>query len=618
MEPLASGDPRTIGRFTLRGVLGTGGMGRVYLAEDPASSGQVAVKVIRSELAEDADFRARFHREVAAATLVPGAFTAAVVDSDTAAASPWIATRYVPGPSLTERVDEHGPLPAGELRVLARGLLQALAAVHAAGLVHRDLKPSNVLLAADRPRIIDFGIARAADATRLTTTGSVIGTPAYMAPEQALGRSDLGPACDVFALGSVLVFAATGRSPYDAPLTPAILFRILHQDPDLGDTPEPVRALVRRCLVRDPAARPDATTLLGATRPGWQRRFPLLAGAAAVVAAAVAAGVLLLPQAAAPGPVPPSPVATAPAGDPDFPAITVGPTFALGFRTGPVTASAERVYVGDVDTGAIAAFDTAGAPAGRVDVGRFPTALALSPTRLFVALNSAPTRIVAVDPTTLQVTGGMDLPAGTTNVRAIALALSPDATTLYVLDPPSSSVLAIDAATLTVRATWTYGAADAMAMAAGPDGRVYVALGDFTATGTVTVLDASTLTRITTFPGAAAPADLATSPDGRTLYLADVNPSPEPDAGGVWVLDTATGRRTARLTAPPTPAAVLAGARWLYATDPVEHVITAYAIGTGTASRTATLSDTIDDIAIAPDGRTLYAVGGSTLTLLRP
>uniref|UniRef100_UPI001C5D4262 serine/threonine-protein kinase n=1 Tax=Pseudonocardia nigra TaxID=1921578 RepID=UPI001C5D4262 len=277
MEPLTTDDPVTIGPYAVVGVLGTGGMGRVYLADD-GRGGQLAVKVIRSELAGDPGFRARFRREVDAARRVPAAVTAEVIAADTDIDRPWVATRYVPGPSLAERVRADGPLPPAELTALARGLLDALAAVHAAGLVHRDLKPSNVLLAADGPRIIDFGIARAADATRLTVTGHLVGTPSYMSPEQALGAGGLGPATDVFALGSVLTFAATGEPPFAAATAPGVLFRIVHGEPDLGATPEPVRGLVARCLARDPADRPDARALRAALDRPRRRRAGLLAG----------------------------------------------------------------------------------------------------------------------------------------------------------------------------------------------------------------------------------------------------------------------------------------------------------------------------------------------------
>ncbi|MFF4102118.1 serine/threonine-protein kinase [Streptomyces sp. NPDC001903] len=265
---LRDGDPRTVGGYRLEGRLGAGGMGVVYRARS-LSGRQVAVKVIRPELADAPAFRERFRREVTAARQVSGAFTAPVVDADADAEAPWLATLFVAGPSLAERVHEQGPLPAVEVWMLAAGLLEALRDIHRVGLVHRDLKPGNVLLAQDGPRVIDFGIARAVDgpdATALTRTGVAIGTPPFMAPEQFLG-GEVGPAADVFALGSVLVHAATGHGPFDGDNTHAVSFRVVYEDPDMtGLAPELV-PLVESCLTKDPADRPtipDLLTLLAA------------------------------------------------------------------------------------------------------------------------------------------------------------------------------------------------------------------------------------------------------------------------------------------------------------------------------------------------------------------
>src|ERR1019366_4678226 len=209
---LQPGDPRKVGPYWLVGRLGSGGMGRVFLARSPGGR-QVAVKVVRAELAEQADFRIRFAREVAAARTVSGLFTAPVVDADLDGPVPWLATAYVAGPSLADAVTNHGPLPVTSVLALAAGLAEGLGAIHAAGIVHRDLKPSNVLLAEDGPRIIDFGISRAAQASMLTGTGLVVGSPGFMSPEQAEG-GDIGLPSDVFSLGAVLTFAATGEGPF--------------------------------------------------------------------------------------------------------------------------------------------------------------------------------------------------------------------------------------------------------------------------------------------------------------------------------------------------------------------------------------------------------------------
>ena len=260
MQELLDGDPPQIGPYRLVGRLGTGGMGKVFLGRS-AGGRLVAVKVIRDELAGDADFRARFRREVAGARLVSGIYTAPVVNADLDGPVPWLATAYVAGPSLLAAVAGYGPLPAVSVRALAAALAEGLDAIHAAGVIHRDLKPANVLLAADGPRIIDFGIARAAEATALTQTGLVMGSPGFMSPEQAEGRG-VGPPTDVFSLGAVLTFAATGEGPFGTGSLAAIIYRIVHGAPEVDKVPEPVRAVVERCLAKDPGQRPTPADLL--------------------------------------------------------------------------------------------------------------------------------------------------------------------------------------------------------------------------------------------------------------------------------------------------------------------------------------------------------------------
>ena len=230
MDELVSGDPRRIGPYQLEARLGSGGMGRVYLGRSPGGR-HVAIKVIRPELAEDADFRARFAREVAAARKVSGIFTASVVDADLDGPVPWLATSYVAGPSLAVVVAYRGPLPAASVLALAAGLAEGLAAIHASGVVHRDLKPANVLLAEDGPRLIDFGISRSLEAVALTRTGIVVGSPGFMSPEQADGR-EVGPPSDIFSLGAVLAFAATGKGPFGDGTTPALLYRVVCTQPN--------------------------------------------------------------------------------------------------------------------------------------------------------------------------------------------------------------------------------------------------------------------------------------------------------------------------------------------------------------------------------------------------
>jgi hypothetical protein len=253
-------DPAAVGPFAIQGRLGRGAMGAVYLARSPGGR-VVAVKVVRDELAGDSGFRARFAREIDAARRVSGAFTAAVVDADPSADRPWLATEYLPGPTLQKAIETSGPLPPDAVRSLASGLAEALAAIHASGLVHRDLKPSNIVLSGNGPRVIDFGIARALEEASLTATGMVIGTPGYLSPEQITGTG-VGPASDVFALGAVLVFAASGRGPFASGSPASLLHRIVNEQPHIPPLPGPLHDVVRRCLARDPAERPTPAEVL--------------------------------------------------------------------------------------------------------------------------------------------------------------------------------------------------------------------------------------------------------------------------------------------------------------------------------------------------------------------
>ncbi|MER5796461.1 serine/threonine-protein kinase [Streptomyces sp. NPDC001980] len=260
MTPLSTGDPESIGGYTLLGRLGAGGMGVVYLGVS-ASGRQVAVKLVRGAYAQEEEFRTRFRQEIAAARRVSGAFTAPVVDADPDADRPWMATLYVPGLNLAEVVEKDGPLSARELRALGLGLTEALRDIHRAGLVHRDLKPRNVLMTDDGPRVIDFGISRADDHQSLTTTGRMIGTPPFMSPEQLAAPRDVTPASDVFSLGSLLVFAAAGTGPFDADSPYITGYQVVHGAPDLGGVPEAFLGIVERCLDKDPAARPELTDI---------------------------------------------------------------------------------------------------------------------------------------------------------------------------------------------------------------------------------------------------------------------------------------------------------------------------------------------------------------------
>ncbi|MFJ6929720.1 PQQ-binding-like beta-propeller repeat protein [Streptomyces nigra] len=266
VDQLTQHDPRRIGPFEVLGRLGAGGMGLVYLARS-ASGRRVAIKTVRTELAEDQLFRVRFTREVEAARAVSGFYTAAVVDADPRAAVPWLATAYVPAPSLEEIVNECGPLPAQAVRWLAAGVAEALQSIHGAGLVHRDLKPSNVLVVEDGPRVIDFGIASGVSNTRLTMTNVAVGTPAYMSPEQAKDSRSVTGASDVFSLGSMLVFAATGHPPFHGANPVETVFMLLREGPDLEGLPDELRSLIESCMQMDPTARPNPADLQAQLAP---------------------------------------------------------------------------------------------------------------------------------------------------------------------------------------------------------------------------------------------------------------------------------------------------------------------------------------------------------------
>ncbi|MGW0143730.1 outer membrane protein assembly factor BamB family protein [Streptomyces calvus] len=266
VDQLTQHDPRRIGPFEVLGRLGAGGMGLVYLARS-ASGRRVAIKTVRTELAEDQLFRVRFTREVEAARAVSGFYTAAVVDADPRAAVPWLATAYVPAPSLEEIVNECGPLPAQAVRWLAAGVAEALQSIHGAGLVHRDLKPSNVLVVEDGPRVIDFGIASGVSNTRLTMTNVAVGTPAYMSPEQAKDSRSVTGASDVFSLGSMLVFAATGHPPFHGANPVETVFMLLREGPDLEGLPDELRPLIEACMQMDATARPNPADLQAQLAP---------------------------------------------------------------------------------------------------------------------------------------------------------------------------------------------------------------------------------------------------------------------------------------------------------------------------------------------------------------
>ncbi len=258
-RPLQPGDPARLGDYTLEARLGEGGQGVVFLGHSE-SGDPVAIKLLRADLADDETARGRFLRELAAAKRVARFCTAQVLEADAEGDRPYIVSEYVPGPSLAQQVSSDSPRSGADLERLAIGTVTALVAIHQAGIVHRDFKPQNVLIGADGPRVIDFGIAKALDAAA-TMTNSAIGTPAYMAPEQLSG-AEITPAADIFAWGSTMVYAATGQSPFGQDTVMAVIHRIINEPPDLGTLEEPLRGIVADCLGKDPATRPNAQALL--------------------------------------------------------------------------------------------------------------------------------------------------------------------------------------------------------------------------------------------------------------------------------------------------------------------------------------------------------------------
>ena len=373
MAPLKPDDPREVGGYRLLGRLGEGGMGQVFLGRS-VSGLMVAVKVIHARFADDPEFRARFRREVGTARAVSGAFTAPVIDADPDAPSPWLVTTFLAGRPLNEAVAEHGPLPPPAVAALGAGLAEALMSIHRAGIVHRDLKPHNVMLSPDGPRVIDFGIARTADVSAITQLGAVIGSPGYMSPEQARGE-DTGPPGDVFSLGAVLTFAATGTGPFGQAQLQVMVYRVVHEEPDLGGVADPrLRSIIAACLDKDPSRRPAPYLLLHwlgtaapqgvawlpqpmaasieqATAPGVRVRRPISrrvlllggAGAAAVAATGAVAATLLNGQ-----------------GEEKAPQGRLVRTFPTGgaVTADPVIADAGRRVVAGSGAGQLLAFDT--------------------------------------------------------------------------------------------------------------------------------------------------------------------------------------------------------------------------------------------------------------------
>jgi YVTN family beta-propeller protein len=637
LAELRPGDPERLGPYRLMGRLGSGGMGRVFLARSPGGR-LVAVKMIHAELADIPDFRERFARELAAARRVSGLFTAPVVDADMDAPDPWLATAYVSGPSLGDEIASHGPLPVESVFDLAAGLAEGLAAIHAAGVIHRDLKPSNVLLAEDGPRVIDFGISRAAEISALTGTGLVVGSPGFMSPEQAEG-GEVGTATDVFSLGSVLAFAATGKGPYGSGSAAALVYRVVHGDPDLDDLSAELRPLVQRCLAKDPVLRPSTGLILseletlrpvqpglpvqpGAgdssgpatvtsvktpdrprtspapepsagppTEPGQARGRPrrarrnaAIAVAAAVTVAAATVVIVLISTS------PPAPKAAS-----DAASLTayVGTSLAQGggFTGGNVTPV-------NIATG------TPGAP---INIGQPVLAVAVAPGRhtVYAVTFTDPGRVIPISAATEHVGEASLVGPG-----ANGIAITPDGQFAYVTSGEHDTVTPVNLATgVPEPAIPVGGSPNAIAMA--PDGETaYVAeYGQ----GTVVPINLATDTAGSPIQLGAEPFGIAITPNGETAYVTNR------DAGDVTPINLATDRLGLPIViggADVTGIVITPDGKTAYVSSCGTNAVVPINLAHDSAGRPIPVSGCPGAIAIAPNGKTAYVATKDGVTPL--
>ena len=611
MEGLQRGDPGSVGGYQLLGRLGSGGMGQVFLGVSP-SGRRVAVKLIHPVHAGEGHFRERFAREIEAARRVGGFHTAPVVDADPHADPPWMVTAYIDGPSLEEAVRRYGPLPPERVRALGAGLAEGLAAIHAHGLIHRDLKPGNVVMAEDGPRIIDFGIARSVDSTGLTSTGAMVGTFAYMSPEQIRGELAT-PAMDVFSLGCVLAFAVTGRPPFGSDTAAAVMFRIVGQPPDLvGVTDAGVRDLIEGCLAKSPEERLTVPAILGAVinrgpvpaalapravpvadGRGTQTHPPLgEAGGTNLGRDMHPASLTAAPRApvetvvrdravrgAPPGPAPPGPV---PPGQP-------GHARAAGGRPGRRRATLIATIVGVVAAAvAIPVWLITGSPPATA--GHGPSEGPRVSTQATTQVASHP----ATTPghTQTAATQGPSHPAATQGPSHPVTAPGPSDT--------------IPASNLTLRAPSDNGL---FGLAFSPDGRHLVAGGGNGNTTYVWDITTSQLTTLTAGPGAFFTTAIAASPNGKLVAAVCLN-----DAAYLWNL--ATGQLTATLTSPNQggdPYAVaFSPDSTLLATGEADNQTDLWDIATGSLTKVLKDASPIQGLAFSPDGTLLAAAGRPT------
>jgi YVTN family beta-propeller protein len=619
---LQPGDPERAGSYRLLGRLGNGGMGQVFLGRS-AGGRPVAVKVIRADLAGDREFRARFRREVAAARQVNSLYTAPVVDADLDGVVPWLATTYVAGPSLADAVADHGPLPAGAVLALAAGLAEGLAAIHASGVVHRDLKPANVLLADDGPRLIDFGISLAVEASTLTHTGMVVGSPGFMSPEQAEG-GEVGPPSDVFSLGAVLTFAATGEGPFGTGSLAALVYRVVHASPSLDRVPDAMRSLVERCLAKEPGERPSASELLAelgdtTLMADWLpeqiiRELPryAMADPASVEAeAAVEAGAgadspaWAATQGTASGGVPDD----THGGPPTAAARTTSPPPEPGWPSGqPVPGhprrSAHRRLVLASVTGAVLAACAAVGIALAVAPGR-PTAGEAPPTLSSPASQAARvTASASVQPSA--------------SASSSATATRPVSAPTTIAPPPGTPGSATSAAAVSTRpsvtATIPVGSTP-LWVAVTPDGRhAYVANAT---TSTVSVISTASNTVIATI-SVPTPSRVAVSPDGSEAYVTECPDNcPAGSQGDVAVIDTASNRVTASITVGSGPfgVAFTPDGRHAYVTDRNATAVSVIDTASHTVTATITVGVFPTSVAVSPDGREAYVTNATTNTV---
>ena len=607
MEGLQRGDPDSVGGYQLLGRLGSGGMGQVFLGVSP-SGRRVAVKLIHPVHAGEDHFRERFAREIEAARRVGGFHTAPVVDADPHADPPWMVTAYIDGPSLEEAVRRNGPLPPERVRALGAGLAEGLAAIHAHGLIHRDLKPGNVIMAEDGPRIIDFGIARSVDSTGLTSTGAVVGTFAYMSPEQIHGELAT-PAMDVFSLGCVLAFSVTGRPPFGSDTAAAVMFRIVGQPPDLAGVADAgVRDLIEGCLAKSAEDRLTVPAILGAATNrgpvpaalaplavpvadgrGTQTHPPLgeatgtnpgrnMHSAALTAAPGAPPGTVARERAAPgapPGPVPPGPVppGSVPPGQPGHARVASGRP---GRRRAALIAVVGAVVAAAV---AIPAWLITGSP---------PATAGHGPSQ-GPRVSSQATTQVGSHPAT---TAGHTHPAATQGPGHPATTPGPSDT--------------IPASNLTLRAPNDNGL---FGLAFSPDGRHLVAGGGNGSTTYVWDITTSQLTTLTAGPGAFFTTAIAASPSGKVVAAVCLN-----DAAYLWNL--ASGQLTATLTSPNQggdPYAVaFSPDSTLLATGEADNQTDLWDIATGSLTKVLKDASPIQGLAFSPDGALLAAAGRPT------